>query len=133
MPIIDLTTGHQIDGVLKRGPIGKTYSLALSRLSPVSVAAIRHALDAMILDDTNHTAGWMPGKDWRGTAFQELYDTAAKSDPKLAAMMFGIFVWEAFERHPSDWVTGRFEIDGKPIGSRTYFLKTGATSLDDGI
>ena len=35
--------------------------------------------------------------------------------------MFGLFVWEAFERHPADWFTTRFSAGGEEDRFRVYF------------
>jgi hypothetical protein len=35
----------------------------------------------------------------------------------------GLFVYVRFMQHPDDWISGRFELDGRDIGSRTNFRK----------
>ena len=67
------------------------------------------------------TAGWMPGKDWTGTPFQPIYEKAARYSEEAAARCFGLMVWEVFMERDEKWTSGRFEKDGEPIGSRTYF------------
>jgi hypothetical protein len=32
-------------------------------------------------------------------------------------------VWEVFMERPETWTSGRFEKDGEPIGSHTYFSR----------
>lgn len=46
------------------------------------------------------------------------------ANPELAALMFGLFVWGAFERHPDDWCTERFSMGGNDDRFRVY-LKPG--------
>ena len=42
------------------------------------------------------------------------------SNLDLAALMFGLFVWEAFKRHPDDWYTERFSMGGDEDRFRVY-------------
>jgi hypothetical protein len=50
-----------------------------------------------------------------------IYEKAARQNPDLAGRLFGLMVWVVFMERPERWITGRFEKDGEPIGSRTYF------------
>lgn len=63
----------------------------------------------------------MPGSDWIGTPFEPLFTKAARRDRAAAGLCFGLLVWEVFAERPERWASGRFEKDGEPIGSRTYF------------
>lgn len=36
-------------------------------------------------------------------------------------MFFGQLVWYAVMGRPETWASGRYEVDGREIGSRTYF------------
>jgi hypothetical protein len=71
------------------------------------------------------TAGWLPGSDWRGSPFQLVYEKAARQDYGLAARLFGLAVWKVVMDRPERWASGRFELNGQDIGSRTYFQVTG--------
>ncbi len=115
--LIDLMTTKTITKM----PYAKEYKLWMSRLSAAEIAAIKTELNAKIDGHTIHTAGWMPGNDWRGTPFQPIYEKAARHDIKTSALCFGLMVWEVFMDRPETWTSGRFEKDGEPIGSRTYF------------
>ena len=44
-------------------------------------------------------------------------------NPDLAALMFGLIVWEAFERHEDDWYTERFSMGGEEDRFRVYFKR----------
>ncbi|TBC71540.1 hypothetical protein ELH27_01055 [Rhizobium leguminosarum] len=121
MAIIDFETGKPIVGVLARGERGAKYNLVLARLTPAELQAVRDELDRMIATGDIFTSSWMPGSDWRNTPFQPLYTRAARTDHQTSALMFGLMVWEAFERHDEVWYTGKFEKDGVPISGRTYF------------
>jgi len=121
MPIYNFETGREVEGVLQHGERGKAYKLIMARLSKADLDNIRSALDAQISGDEIPTSSWIPGADWNGTAYFPLWEVAAKKNYTLAALMFGLMVWEAFERHPDKWYTGKFEKDGEEISGRTYF------------
>ena len=71
-----------------------------------------------------HTAGWMPGKIWKGTVFEPILNKACKGNQTQAGLFFGIIVFKVFMDRPEKWICGRFEKDGKDIGSITYFRPT---------
>ncbi|BCG76989.1 hypothetical protein [Mesorhizobium sp. 113-3-3] len=123
MPILDFMTGNAIAGVLQRGERGRRYQAILNGLTPLELQNVRAALDAKISRDDIHTAGWMPGNDWNNTPFQPIFDGPAQHDFSWSGLMFGLMVLEAFERHPDDWLTGKFEVNGVDIGSRTYWRR----------
>jgi hypothetical protein len=39
----------------------------------------------------------------------------------MAARMFGLLVWYVVMQRPERWASGRYEKNGKEIGSRMYF------------
>lgn len=121
MTIRDMHSDKLVDGVLASGERGRTYRLLCSRLSPVELAEIRNALDGRIEGSRIETASWIPGADWRGTPYQAIYEKGARMNPDLAALMFGLIVWEAFERHEEDWYTERFSMGGEEDRFRVYF------------
>ena len=118
--LIDFETGKEITKM----PYLKNFELLLKRLSAAELKEARQALNAKIDGDEIHTAGWMPGADWTGTPFQPIYSKAAGKDQKTAAKLFGLLVWDVFSNREERWFTGRFELHGKDIGSRTYFRAT---------
>lgn len=67
------------------------------------------------------TAGWLPGSDWTGTAFEPIYTKAARGDFQRSALFFGQLVWFAVMNRPERWASGRYDLDGREIGSRAYF------------
>jgi len=67
------------------------------------------------------TAGWLPGSDWTGTPFEAIYTKAARLDFEGSALFFGQLVWYTIMQRPEHWASGRYEKDGKDIGSRTCF------------
>lgn len=115
--LVDLMTGKAISSV----PYVHEYRTFLSRMTPAEIRQIEDALNAQIDGDRIHTAGWMPGADWTGTPYQAIYDKAARRSFDTAARCFGLMVWDVFMKRPEKWTSGRFEKDGEPIGSRTYF------------
>lgn len=117
MPLFDLETRRQVTDV----PYQSDYTRLLGRMSPQEVAAIEGWINDRIDRDEIHTAGWLPGADWTGTPLQPIYEKAARRNPEVAAKYFGLMVYVAFMRRPEDWMSGRFELNGREIGSRTYF------------
>lgn len=115
--LIDIMTGKRVTAV----PYAAEYHQFLSRLTQHEIASIRAALNSKIHGTEIQTAGWMPGSDWNGTPFQPIYEKAARHDYGASARCFGLMVWEVFMERPETWTSGRFEKDGVPIGSRTYF------------
>ncbi|MCB8838386.1 hypothetical protein [Aurantimonas sp. VKM B-3413] len=115
--LVDMMSGKAITEV----PFGKEYRKWMARLTPAEVAAIKAELNAKIDGTEIQTAGWMPGSDWRPTPFQAIYEKAARQNSDIAARCFGLMVWEIFMERPEKWTSGRFENNGEPIGSRTYF------------
>ena len=115
--LVDLMIGKKITRV----PFAEEYRTFMSRLSREEIEAIKVALNDKISGSEIQTAGWIPGSNWEGTPFQPIYEKAAKRDFGAAARCFGLMVWEVFMERPEQWTSGRFEKDGQPIGSRTYF------------
>lgn len=115
--LVDMMTGQTIAHV----PYASEYRKWMVRMTPTEIADIQAALNAKIDGTEIQTAGWMPGADWTGTAFQPIYEKAARYNADIAARCFGLMVWEVFMQRPEKWTSGRFEKDGEPIGSRTYF------------
>ncbi len=120
MPLFDLMTLKAVERV----PYKKDYDLFRSRLSTAELSAIESWIDERIAGHEVHTAGWMPGHDWRGTVLEPIYTKAAQRDERIAGRAFGLFVYARFLAHPEPWISGRFELNGRDIGSRTYFRKT---------
>lgn len=118
---MDVDTGRKFTNT----PFPKKFSL-LGRMTRSEVqdarTAIEEMIDASIGVNEIHTAGWMPGSDWTGTRFQPIFEKAAGGNFDLAAKIFGLLVFEVFRECPETWWTGRFELDGREIGSRTYFI-----------
>jgi hypothetical protein len=102
-------------------PYATEYRAFMSRMTAEEIRAVNEALHNLIDGEEIHTAGWVPGSDWRGTPFQAIYEKAANYSHSVAARCFGLMVWEVFVERPEKWTSGRFEKDGKEIGSRTYF------------
>lgn len=115
--LIDMMSGSVVSHV----PYAKDYGLYMSRMTSAEIDAIKRALNEKINGTEIQTSGWMPGKDWSNTPFQPIYEKAARFSVEAAARCFGLMVWEVFMERAEKWTSGRFEKDGEPIGSRTYF------------
>jgi hypothetical protein len=120
--LIDLTTLRPIERI----PFKIQFDVLRNRLSASEfdemVARINELIDESGAEIA--TAGWLPGSDWTGTAFEPIYNKAARGDFDLAAKFFGQLVWYAVMKRPERWASGRYELEGRDIGSRTYFRLT---------
>ena len=81
---------------------------------------IVNELNNRIDGDEVHTAGWMPGHDWDNTVFKPIYQACGKNKD-IAGQLFGLIVFKVFMDRDDNWGCGRYEKDGKPIRSMTYF------------
>jgi len=68
-----------------------------------------------------NVAGWLPGNAWSETAFDPIYQKAARQDYDVAAMLFGLIVWVYFMERPDVWGLGHYDLEDRPIKSLTYF------------
>ncbi len=89
------------------------------------MAAVRSALKYRIEGSRIEASAWIPGAEWRGTPWQPIYDDGARGRFEQAAMMFGLFVWGVFDRHPANWFTTRFSAGGEEDRFRVYFRAGG--------
>ena len=118
--IVDLDTRRPIT----RPAHADTWRLIEKRLSKSEIDGIVEAIHAKIgEDDEIKVAGWMPGSDWTGTPFQIIYEKAGHHSFELAALMFGSLAWEAFIRHPDEWLTTKTTFSGRDIENRVYFRR----------
>lgn len=66
----------------------------------------------------------LPGaavSDRTGTPFEPIYAKGARGDFERSALFFGQLVWYTVMKRQERWASGRYALDGKDIGSRTYF------------
>ena len=71
-------------------------------------------------DEELITAGWIPGNNWDGTVWAPI-SVAASGDSQRSGMVFGAIVFEVMMNRPEDWSLGKYQINGRDIGSTTYF------------
>lgn len=117
--LIDIDSGRPVSKV----PFESDFKALRGRLSEHEFDAMIARIDELI-DEAGAeiaTAGWLPGSDWTGTVFEPIYTKAARGDFDRSAMFFGQLVWYAVMKRPESWGSGRYDLDGKAIGSRTYF------------
>ena len=117
--LIDVDTGRPIQTV----PYQREFDLLRRRLSDEEFEGIVDRINELIDDAGGEiaTAGWLPGSDWTDTPFAPIYTKAARGDFVRSALFFGQLVWFAIMRRPEEWGSGRYEVNGRDIGSRTYF------------
>ena len=117
--LFDIDTGNLISSQ----PRFREYTVWRNRLAQSEIDAIENKLNSMIDGDEVHTAGWMPGNNWTGTVFEPIYTKACGMNAVESGLCFGLFVWYVFQNRLDEWYTGKFEKDGVPIRSRTYFRR----------
>ncbi len=115
--LVKMETGEPITRV----PYETDFRRWMARMDQAEIDAIKASLNALIDGNEIHTAGWLPGSDWSDTPYDPIYRKAAQYDYTVSAKCFGLIVWEVFMERPEKWTSGRFEKNGEPIGSRTYF------------
>jgi hypothetical protein len=117
--LIDIDTGKTIDHV----PYEPQFEALRRRLSASEFDAMVARINELVDESGAEiaTAGWLPGSDWTGTPFEPIYTKAARGDFDRSAMFFGQLVWYTIMNRPEPWGSGRYQVDGRDIGSRTYF------------
>ena len=117
--LIDLESGKEITHV----PHRETFDLLKARLRDAEFGDVVAQINELIENAGGEivTAGWLPGSEWRDTPFWPIYETAARKNQDVAGKMFGLMVWHTIMERPERWSFGRFEKDGREIGSMTYF------------
>ena len=112
-----------VDTGLKVTQLPHSHEFARWRKSITNVDydKVVEAINNQVDEKDLNTAGWMPGHDWTGTVYEPLYDACGKSVSQ-AGLFFGLVVFKILmERTDAVWGFGRFEKDGVPIHSMTYF------------
>jgi hypothetical protein len=117
--LIDIDNGQTIDRI----PYAAEFEALRQRLSEAEFVAMVARVNELIDESGAEiaTAGWLPGSDWTGTPFEPIYAKAARGDFERSALFFGQLVWYTVMNRPERWGSGRYDLDGKQIGSRTYF------------
>jgi len=117
--LVDIESGRAIDRI----PFRREFDAIRLRLSEAEFDRMVDRVNELIDESGAEiaTAGWLPGGDWTGTPFQPIYAKAAREDFNRSALFFGQLVWYTITKRPERWASGRYQVDGRDIGSRTYF------------
>ena len=117
--LIDIDSGRPITKV----PYQAEFDQVRSRLSEDQFSRMVARVNELIDESGGDiaTAGWLPGSDWTGTAFAPIYAEGTRGDFERSARFFGQLVWYTVMNRPERWGSGRYQLDGKDIRSRTYF------------
>lgn len=102
-------------------PHQSDYKRWRSGLSDDEYQAIYNDLFRRIDGSEIQTSSWIPGRDWRGTVFQPIYEKACEYDSSAAAKFFGLILWHAVMDHDETWTFGRYKVGELPIEGLTYF------------
>jgi len=94
----------------------------MGNLPVADYQSIIDELSARIDTQDIHTAGWIPGNDWNGTVYQPIYYACGQNKTQ-AGMFFGLILFNLLMNRQEDvWGFGRYEKNGVPIESMTYFI-----------
>lgn len=117
--LLDIDSGRAIEQV----PFRRDFDALRSRLTQAAFDAMVERMNELIDESGGEiaTAGWLPGSDWTGTPFEPIYTLAARQDYQRSALFFGQLVWYVVMQRPEAWGSGRYQMDARDIGSRTYF------------
>lgn len=102
-------------------PHEKEFKTWVSRLSTSEIQAIKDELNSRIDNNEVHTSSWMPGRNWGGTVFNPIWETACKKNFESAAKCFGLILWQVMMERPDYWSFGRYKLRDVPIEGMTYF------------
>ena len=118
--VIDVETGT----VITKVPFESTFNAVRRRLSDAEFETMVSRI--RVIDESGSEIGYggLPGSDWTGTPFEPIYSKAAR-DFEQSAKFFGQLVWFVSHDAAGTMGSGRYQVDGKDIGSRTYFRVNG--------
>ena len=121
MPLYSVPDMRQITNV----PHEASNRPIVNRIPEESLVRIRKEINERIqaVVDSHEeliTSGWIPGSDWTNTVWQPIY-IASRNDFVRAGMVFGFLVFEEMMYREEDWSLGKYQVNGRDIGSTTYF------------
>ena len=121
MPLYSLPEMQQITRI----PHDKDNRQIINRLTASELLCITEEInkrvDAVVgTQEELITSGWIPGHDWTGTVWEPIY-TVSRNDIQRAGMVFGAIVFEVMMNRSENWSLGKYQVNGKDIGSTTYF------------
>ena len=96
------------------------WRAALAQFDPNAYGRIHDWLNSRFDQREVDTSSWIPGSDWTGTVFEAVY-YACGENPEVAALFFGLLVWQVVMDREDCWSFGRYEKEGIPIRGMTYF------------
>ena len=111
--------------LMRKLPYKRDNEKILSRINEADLNAIHEELNKRIDEVANSdekliTSGWIPGSDWENTVFQPIWIASGKNYER-AAMVFGAIVFQVMMEREEDWAFGKYHVNGRSIGSTTYF------------
>ena len=116
--LISVDTGAKVTKM----PHAADFARWRKQISDADYEKVVEAINAEVDANDVNTAGWIPGSDWTGSAYEPLYYACGKNE-KQAGLFFGLIVFKVLmERKDYVWGFGRFEKDGVAIRSMTYFI-----------
>ena len=116
--LYSVDTGRYVDKL----PHKKDFDKWKNHLSDEDYSKVIDAINEKIDKSDINTAGWLPGNNWTDTVFEPLYYACGRNKVQ-SGMFFGLIVFNILMLRPDKvWGFGRFEKNGAPISSMTYFV-----------
>lgn len=116
--LYSVDTGRYVDKL----PHKKDFDKWKNHLSDEDYYKVIDAINEKIDKSDINTAGWLPGNNWTDTVFEPLYYACGRNKVQ-SGMLFGLIVFNILMLRPDKvWGFGRFEKNGAPISSMTYFV-----------
>jgi len=104
----------------------------LIRYAPLSLPAIWREIDGLFSTKAIDrqpviTMSWVPGADWTNTPYAPIYGAinqrfAQDIASEYSAKFLGLLFMDVAINRAEKWGCGHYELAGKPIKGRTYFL-----------
>ncbi len=116
--LFSIDTGKYVNNL----PHKKDFDIWRKNLSDDDYMKVIDTLNAIFDENEINTAGWIPGSNWDGTVYEPLY-VACNSNPTQAGMFLGLIIFDLLmQRQDKVWGFGKYEKNGVPIRSITYFV-----------
>lgn len=94
------------------------------RLDLAQQRAIDDTIDTVLDSGRIHTTSWVPGPDWRGTAYQPIFEVACSEDWHRARLLYGLIFMRRVIARDEDWYCGRYPRTEDEIIGLTYWRPT---------
>jgi hypothetical protein len=100
----------------------KEYRIWRSRLADEDFERIKAAIDAAVGGNEIAVSSFIPGKDWRPTPYQPIFEACGRNE-QHAAFFFGLIMWQVMIERDEAWYFKPADKEADDILGMTYFRK----------